>query len=742
MNLHTRNDANTPAPSDGGAVDPIIFEVIRHKLWSINEEGSATMIHVSGSPVVHASDYNFGIYTPEGEMAVVGVFLLSPIYTTHLAIKEFLAKFDDIGPDDVFIINDPFVGAQHVNDVQFCAPFFHDGKLVAWLGCMAHIIDLGGLDPGSWCPTATDLYQEGLRIPAGRIVRDGRVNQELWDVIVSNSRMPFTVANDFSAFLAGLRVGKQRLMELCDRYGSARVASVMQKSIATSEQQVRELLRSLPDGTFEHTAHLDRPTKGGTELLKIHCRMTKTCDRLLFDFDGSDEQSAAYGMSTRPSTEAAIAAVILCLLGSEIPWNHGLMRVVDFVGRDGLCVTAQPPMPVSGGAAGCNFVMMGAAAACLGKLVSFSEKYQNLAFGPSDGSWVLAQFGGKNQYGEAFATMYLDTLAWGGPAFSFRDGVDSGGSMIILAGGMQDVEQQEVSQPLRYLWRREVPDSGGPGRNRGGNGIEYALTPIDTDEVTGVLATHGVKQPLRTGLFGGLPGCVARYEIVRNSDLAKLEAAGTPIARLDRVGGQYEVLGAVSTNVEIARGDVVNVRMHNGGGYGDPLLREPSRVLRDVEGSNVTLQTAADIYGVVIAVDAVDVAGTEARRAKIREGRKSRMHPPRRTARAEASREVTDGAVPWGDSLLICHDGQAEPELFCAHCRGSLGTLGEDWHDNAGMVELETAELGPLVEVVDALVPRQYICPSCATSLWVEIGNAQHLSRSDFSSLNWESKPG
>ena len=103
---------------------------------------------------------------------------------------------------DFFIINDPYVGAQHANDVQFCAPFFHEGKLVAWLGCMAHIIDLGGIDPGSWCPTATDVYQEGLRIPAGRIVRGGKVNQELWDIIVNNSRMPFTVANDFSAFLA------------------------------------------------------------------------------------------------------------------------------------------------------------------------------------------------------------------------------------------------------------------------------------------------------------------------------------------------------------------------------------------------------------------------------------------------------------------------------------------------------------------------------------------------------------
>jgi N-methylhydantoinase B len=133
---------------------------------------------------------------------------------------------------------------------------------------------------------------------------------------------------------------------------------------------------------------------------------------------------------------------------------------VTFVACDGLCVTATPPVPVSGGAAGANWVAMCAAAGCLAKLVSFGPEYKDLAFGPGDGSWQLAQFGGVNQYGERFAAMYLDSLLWGGPAFSFRDGVDSGGAMVILGGGTQDVEQQEVGQPLLYLWRREMRDSG------------------------------------------------------------------------------------------------------------------------------------------------------------------------------------------------------------------------------------------------------------------------------------------
>src|SRR5581483_1045719 len=268
---------------------------------------------------------------------------------------------------------------------QFCAPFFHDGELIAWIGCMAHQVDLGGMEPGSWCPMATDVYQEGLRIPPGRIIRAGKRNDELWDIIVANSRMPFTVSNDFTAFLAGLKVAEERLRALCDRYGGCAVKAVMEQSIEASEQGLRKLLRSLPDGEWEHVSFLDRPdpeTGEGVDLIRVHCKMTKRGDSLVFDFNGSDPQSNAYGMATRAGTVGAVATLMLAVFGSELPWNHGLMRPVEVVADDGLCVTAVPPAPVSGGAAGANWVAMNAAAGCIAKMVSFSERYESLAFGP------------------------------------------------------------------------------------------------------------------------------------------------------------------------------------------------------------------------------------------------------------------------------------------------------------------------------------------------------------------------
>ncbi|QUH03782.1 hydantoinase B/oxoprolinase family protein [Saccharopolyspora erythraea] len=712
------------------AIDPVTYEVIRHKLWSINTEGATTVEHVSGSPVVHATDYNFGIYTASGEMSIIGLYLLTPIYTGAMAIEEFLRRHDDIEPGDVFIINDPYIAAMHQNDVQFCSPVFRDGEIVAWLGCMAHQVDLGGMDPGSWCTTATDVYQEGLRIPPGRIVRKGTVNQELWDTIVLNSRMSGTVANDFRAFLAGLRVAEQRFHELCDRYGAGQVRATMDRTIDNSEADLRAMLRELPDGVYEHTSYLDRPDGDGIELLEVPCRLEKTGDRLSFDFSGASPQSPAYGMTTRGGLLGAVATLMLCTFGSEIPWNHGIMRPVEVAAPDGLCVTAVEPMPVSGGAAGANWTATCSAGGALAKMLSFSEKYESFAFGPSDGSWQLTQFGGVDQYGEPFASMYMDSLLWGGPAFSFRDGVDAGGAMVILGGGATNVEQQEMRHPLLYLWRRQVPDSGGAGTYRGGNGVQFALTPIDTTGVTGVLGTHGVALPNRTGLFGGLPGSCARFERVVDAGALERLAAGSAIGELADLDGTPEVLPGVAPAAQVAHGDVFECTVQNGGGYGDPLLRDPAKVAADVAARAVSREAAARLHGVVVTESGtVDEDATRTCRERIRESRRARMTPP-------ASRPG-DGAVEgeptgiWGASL-VTWPGQAGPTAGCRHCGAVLGSLAQGWEGIAGRVSLGPEDLGGDVRIHESLTAVAYVCPDCVTALWVDTEPAEGKSWRDF----------
>ncbi|MFD4197884.1 hydantoinase B/oxoprolinase family protein [Amycolatopsis thermoflava] len=709
-------------------VDPVTYEVIRHKLWSINSEGGTTVEHVSGSPVVHATDYNFGIYTAAGEMAIIGTYLLTPIYTGAMAIEVFLDRYDDIEPGDVFIINDPYLAAMHQNDVQFCKPVFRDGEIVAWLGCMAHQVDLGGMDPGSWCTTATDVFQEGIRIPPGRIVRKDVLNQELWDTIVLNSRMHDTVANDFRAFLAGLRVAEQRFHELCDRYGADAVRATMEKTLDNSEADLRALLRELPDGVYEHTSYLDRPDgDDGIELLQVPCRLEKTGDRLVFDFSAASPQSPAYGMTTRGGLLGAVATLMLITFGSDIPWNHGLMRPVEVTAPDGLCVTAVEPMPVSGGAAGANWTATCSAGGAIAKMLSFSDKYEGYAFGPSDGSWQLNQFGGVDQHGEPFASMYMDSLLWGGPAFSFRDGVDAGGAMVILSGGATDVEQQEMRHPLLYLWRRMVPDSGGAGTFRGGNGIQFALTPIDTQEVTGVLGTHGVALPNRTGLFGGLPGSCARFERVTGAGALDRLGTGAPVVALTDLDGDHQVLPGVAPAARIAFGDVFECTVQNGGGYGDPLLRDPAKVAADVESGAVTLESAARLYGVELRDGQVDQAATDALRDRIRESRRSRMTAPR-TEPVAAPGEPTG---IWG-AALVTHRTADGLIGSCRHCGQVLGDLTGGWESIAGRVVLGADDLGARVEVHGDLAAVAYVCPHCVTALWVDVEPAGGKTWRDF----------
>ncbi|WP_431873707.1 hydantoinase B/oxoprolinase family protein [Amycolatopsis sacchari] len=708
-------------------VDPVTYEVIRHKLWSINSEGGTTVEHVSGSPVVHATDYNFGIYTAAGEMAIIGTYLLTPIYTGAMAIEVFLDRYDDIEPGDVFIINDPYLAAMHQNDVQFCKPVFRDGEIVAWLGCMAHQVDLGGMDPGSWCTTATDVFQEGIRIPPGRIVRKDVLNQELWDTVVLNSRMHDTVANDFRAFLAGLRVAEQRFHELCDRYGADAVRATMEKTLDNSEADLRALLRELPDGVYEHTSYLDRPGGDGIELLQVPCRLEKTGDRLVFDFSDASPQSPAYGMTTRGGLLGAVATLMLITFGADIPWNHGLMRPVEVTAPDGLCVTAVEPMPVSGGAAGANWTATCSAGGAIAKMLSFSDKYEGYAFGPSDGSWQLNQFGGIDQRGEPFASMYMDSLLWGGPAFSFRDGVDAGGAMVILSGGATDVEQQEMRHPLLYLWRRMVPDSGGAGTFRGGNGIQFALTPIDTQEVTGVLGTHGVALPNRTGLFGGLPGSCARFERVTGANALERFGSGAPVEALTELDGEHQVLPGVAPAARIAYGDVFECTVQNGGGYGDPLLRDPAKVLADVESGAVSVEAAARLYGVALRDGEVDQAATDTLRERVRESRRSRMISPQ----AEPVAVSGEPTGIWGAALLT-HRTADGLVGSCRHCGQVLGDLTGGWEKVAGRVPLGPEDLGSRVEVHDALGAVAYVCPHCVTALWVDVEPADGKTWRDF----------
>jgi N-methylhydantoinase B len=696
------------------AIDPITFEVISHRLWAINEEGSTTIVHASGSPVVHAQDYNFGLYAPNGDLAVCGVFYTLPMFVMQLLIKHVIERYgDDVNPGDVFLSSDPFRAGIHQSDVQFVSPFFHDGELVAWTGCMAHVMDVGGMNPGSWCPTATDLYQEGLIIPLSRIVDEGRVNRGLWDTIMSNSRLPAMLGNDFSAFLSAHRVSQARLREASEEYGGEAVRQTMETTIARTAARMGEWIEGLPDGRFQHVGFVDHDGQEN-RLYKVVCTMTKAGDRIRFDYEGTDAAIAGMGNGSASGSYGAIGAIMLALFGSDLPWNAGLMRSIDIDFPPNTVVSAEPPMPLSAGSVAGAWIASATAETCLAKLLAFSEGHQDWVCGPPDGSWLLSQFGGMNQFGEPFATMFMDAQGWGGSAFSFRDGVDTGGSMVVPVSQFMDVELNEAHQPVFYLWRREATDTGGAGRQRGGNGIEFALAVYDTDELIATCGTQGATVPTTIGVFGGNPGATSLYETAVESDWRERMAAGSSVLDLDGAGGRREIAEAKCT-IRLGPHDVMNHVTQNGGGYGDPLERDIAEVLRDVLDGSVSRDCARSLYGVVVDGVAVDEAATARERGQALAARLADL--------PDSGRDHTPRELPivrrWADVVNLVRDGD-EILVQAAASGAILGPLGDDWRAVTPYRVVAPEQLGAAIRLHEQLELRQYLDPTTGRALWVD----------------------
>jgi N-methylhydantoinase B len=718
-----------PAPRGKEELDPITYEVIRHRLWSINLEGSTTIMHASGSPVVHATDYNFGIYMPNGDIAVSGTFYMIPLCTMTMMIQLINEKFaGDIAEGDVFVTNDPFIASVHQNDVQLVAPYFQDGRIVAWTGCMAHLLDVGGKEPGSWVPDAKSCFEEGLRIPILKMVRAGMLDKGIWEMILGSSRIPLFVGNDFSALLASHRVSHERLREVCDRYGPDAVHDTMLQNIANTEAEMRAQLSRLPDGEFCHAMHYDHD--GHTNnVFRVACTMTKRGDQLTFDLRDAHPQIEGMGNASKAGTLGAIATALLGTFGQELDWNAGLLGPISVLLSDKTIISAESPSPVSGGSVTANWIASAAATACVAKMMAFAPEFADYVCGPADGSWLLAQFGGLNQAGELFAIMYMDSLGWGGPAFRSRDGVASGGSLIVPAGGFNDVELHEKTSPMLYLWRRELADSAGAGQFRGGNGIEYCLALYDSEILFGTLASHGVALPDQIGVLGGYPGSVCDYQLMRKTDWKSHLSTHGKVCSLSELAGERKLLEA-KTSMQFFPGDVVNMVVQNGGGYGDPILRDPERVAEDVRDGAVTVETARRIYGVVLDKNTnVDVKGTDSARAEIRSKRLADAKLPTPAASQASVSQTT--ALQWG-SVLKVYPSRSGLTFTCGSCGAALGDSTGNWRDAAGLRNPAPAELGPHIKLDDRFVFEQLICPHCAASLWVDTRKKDEGSVVDF----------
>ena len=518
------------------ALDPLTYEVIRHRLWSVTEEMGEALKRMSGSPIVtDANDFDFAICDELGQEVQVGLYNTMLVGAVDLAIYWTLqhrATNPGIQEGDMFLCNDPWVGGGlHQNDVIVFQPIFHDGELFAWTSAICHEPDLGGVGLGSFSPAAQDVFSESLPTPPVKVVRDFQLQDDVADLWVRRSRVPMLVSLDLRAKVGANSVGRKRLAEVIDQYGADTVKAVMKRMMSDAESRLRGKLTGLPDGTWRATGYQDQSHEGDRSVHKITVAMTKSGDHLSFDFTGTDPQAGMINC-TYAGMRGGVMLALLPMLAQDIPWSAGgLMRCFDLVSEEGTLNNAAYPAAVGRGPIGPAWLTGTLVAECLSQMLERDADLGKSVQAACCGTWDTAVLAGLDERGAVpmpFLNVMMEPMAGGYGARPHADGMDTGGLFCIPMGRVPDVEMTEFLYPLLTLWRREEPDSGGPGRQRGGVSASLAVTLHGSSHPAGlVLASAGKAVSQNAGLSGGYPGNTGLEKMARGADVHALLRQGT-----------------------------------------------------------------------------------------------------------------------------------------------------------------------------------------------------------------------
>ena len=573
-------------------IDPITLEVITEGLVSVVREMRATVFRTARSVAIYeARDFSCGLFDATGQVVAQSEDIGSHVVPLPWSVQASLEIVgDDLSPGDVIVMNDPYLGGTHLNDVTLIFPVFHDGKLVFFPAVREHWADVGGSVPGSMSGSATEIYQEGIRIPPVKLVEKGKINHAAMEILLANMRVRDERIGDFNSGLAACKTAERRVRELIDRYSIDTLLDGVRTNLDRSEVRMRAQISKLPDGEYFYEDYLETfgpAPEYRLEPLLLPLRLKITGDHLVADFTGAAEQAPAPVNSTLAVTAASVFIVLKSMLDPEQALNHGSFRPVEIIAPKGTIVNVTHPAPAgSHGEIRKRVIatMLGALAQACPELASADihrTSFHNLIGGidPRNGKEYV----------------HYEWSSGGNGGFLENDGPSS--MAAIDWGDLSTVQSTEVLEahfPLHVEWCKQATDSGGPGRTRGGLGTRRALQLLRGSAKYSLLADGAIVPPF--GILGGEAGApVASYSRLDT----ELIAFPTP----GKVGGHPMV-----------ENEAIVLQSAGGGGYGDPLLRDPEAVLEDVREGYVSAQQALEAYGVVIDNDAVDSARTIAAR--------------------------------------------------------------------------------------------------------------------------------
>lgn len=561
---------NKPRDAALQTVDPITLEVVRNKLEGIANEMQMTLLQSAFSPIVkEGMDCSAALFTADGQTIAQATAIPIHLATMIPALHAVIAKYPVAGmaEGDVYILNDPYCGGTHLPDITLFIPVFDGEKparhVVAFSVATVHHQDVGGMAPGSIPTNATEIYQEGLRIPPLKYIEAGKVNETLEAMLRYNIRLSDTFMGDLNAQLSACKVGARRLGELCAAHGAALITRIFELLLDRSEAMTRAALRRLPEGTYRYVDFLDNDGVDLERRVRIEVAATVKDGTIHFDFTGTDGQLRGPLNCVPSGAYAAAYYAVRALTDAQIPTNGGCFRPVTLHLPEGSLVNPKAPAAVNARTATIKRI-------CGAMVSAFAEAVPDRVPAASAGLSVMLAFGGRRADGKPFI---LSELVCGGTgASSVADGVDclqTDGSNSMN----QPIEALCLDAPIRIRRFALRPDSGGAGKQRGGLGVvrEYEFLADDIR-----FTFRGERHfTAARGSAGGGDGAMSK-------------------ATIYRADGRVEQISKCVTTV--SRGDRVVLETAGGAGYGDPKLRSRDTLAADVANRKISPESARKVY--------------------------------------------------------------------------------------------------------------------------------------------------
>jgi N-methylhydantoinase B len=675
--------------------DPIELEILRGQLEAIGQDAGMAVEKTAISTVVSESkDYSVTMCDAAGNLVVcTGAVRMHYGGSAH-AVRATIARHgESIEPGDVFVANDPHNGGGlHPQDLVVQRPIFVDGRLVAWSAISAHMMDMGGLAPGSWAPQATECYQEALRVPPVHLFRQGVEVTDVWEIFRNNVRIPDVVEMDMRSMVIGTRVVEEKVSERVRAMGIDRFLAGVRGIDWITGKELRRRVAAIADGTYSSVDTIE----WGDEVYRIPCRLEVDGEKLSFDLEGAPPQIPAIINSKAFIMHSVMVDLLQPVLASDLPFTQALYDLIELRCPPGTLVDSTLPAAIASAHMDTPQVAGNLALYCLHLALAASPDAPSRRYlaTPQTLSWGVTTWSYQSPGTRQHAFVLPDGVFTGTAAGHDRDGIDL--NVRILGNDtmleLPDVEVYEATYPLLFGGRSSRRGINGAGRWHSGGGCEESFRPHGADRLVGNIMGQRGWFPSK-GTAGGHPGVNTSFHITR-------------------ADGRRDQLPMQAANVELAADEWFEISCGAGGGYGDPLDRPAALIVTDVVLGRLDEEEAAQLYGVVVCDGVADLTATETLRQEVRQARLESALPPWNPVPDDLPTVSGDE----GDLPLYPGVVQRGPLAVAEDSGAVLAVAPGHWTDGCPRVEQQTVT-GPGREYVT----RTYLDPVSGRALHVEV---------------------